>query len=153
MELRLMDDIMVPQHLAQVTHSDRPPSAIILRPGTYAAPSVTQPAPKPTIPAADGMHLATVKSAPAAATSANAASAGENADGPQSSERYTIMVLKSNQVVEVVKYHRDGDYLMIEDTQGRTGSVEVKDVDWRKTSEMTAEVQSVDTPAISRQTH
>jgi hypothetical protein len=43
--------------------------------------------------------------------------------------------------------------LMIEDTQGRTGSLEVKDVDWRKTSEMTAEVQSVDTPAISRQIH
>ncbi len=87
------------------------------------------------------------------AVETNATNAVDNVEGPQSSERYTILVLKSNQVVEVVKYHRDRDYLMIEDTQGRTGAVPSKDVDWRKTSEMTAEVQSVDTPAISRQTH
>jgi len=72
---------------------------------------------------------------------------------PPASARYTILVLKSNQVVEVMRYYRDGDYLMIEDTQGRTGALQLKDVDWVKTSEMTAEVQSVDTPAISRQTH
>lgn len=87
------------------------------------------------------------------AVETNATNAADNVEGSQSSERYTILVLKSNQVVEVAKYHRDGDYLMIEDTQGRTGAVPSKDVDWRKTSEMTAEVQSVDTPAISRQTH
>ena len=77
----------------------------------------------------------------------------QTAEMPQSSEKYTILVLKSNQALEVVKYRRDGDYLMVEDTQGRSGSVAVKDVDWLKTSQMTAEVQSVDTPAISRQTH
>ncbi len=143
LELRLMDDIMVPQHLAQVTHPDRAPSAIITRPSTYTPkenPPVTKPAPPPDA----AMHLA---------VETNPTNAADNVEGPQSSERYTILVLKSNQVVEVAKYHRDGDYLMIEDTQGRTGAVPSKDVDWRKTSEMTAEVQSVDTPAISRQTH
>jgi hypothetical protein len=150
LELRLMDDIMIPQHLAQVAHPDRPPTAIITRPSTYTAPKATP----PPIPATNAMHLAVERSANAlGAAAARPQAASEVAEGPQSSERYTILVLKSNQVVEVVKYHRDGDYLMIEDTQGRTGSVEAKDVDWRKTSEMTAEVRSVDTPAISRQTH
>jgi len=72
------------------------------------------------------------------------------ADG-QSAERFTVLVLKSNQVYEVTKYHRDGDLLMFLDAQGRKGSVDINDVDWRRTSEMTAEVRSVDTPHIARQ--
>jgi hypothetical protein len=138
LELRLMDDIVIPLQLAQVPHPDRPPTAIITRPSNYAAPSAA--------PQVDAMHLA--------ATSADApgvSAAGEPAEIPQSSEHFTMLVLKSNQMVEVVKYHREGDYLMIEDTQGRTGSLQVKDVDWRRSSEMTAEVRSVDTPTISRQ--
>ncbi|HKN23602.1 MAG TPA: hypothetical protein VJX72_02050 [Candidatus Acidoferrum sp.] len=162
LELRLMDDIMIPQHLAQVVHPDRPPTAIVTRPSTYTAPAtrppatdIAPPATKPTPPPAapDAMHLAVQKTPTAPqVTLTNTAGANES-EAQQSSERYTILVLKSNQVVEVVKYHRDGDYLMIEDTHGRTGGLEVKDVDWRKTSEMTAEVRSVDMPAISRQTH
>jgi hypothetical protein len=157
MQLRLMDDIVIPQHVAQATvmHTDRPPSAIILRPSTYSAPATTTPAApaKPTEPSTDGaMRLAAQqKTAPAVGSGSNVAN--QAAEMPQSSEKYTILVLKSNQALEVVKYQRDGDYLMVEDTQGRSGSVAAKDVDWRKTSEMTAEVQSVDTPAISRQTH
>lgn len=143
LELRLMDDIMIPQHLAEVQHPDRPPTAIITRPSSYSEPA---PAAASASALVSAMHLAVERtsSVPVAAQAAEA---------PEASERYTILVLKSNQVVEVMKYHRDGDYLMIEDTQGRTGSLQVKDVDWLKTSEMTAEVQSVDTPAISRQTH
>jgi hypothetical protein len=160
-ELRLMDDIMVPQHLAQVTHPDRPGSAVIMRPSSYTTPSTrtpgnttspsAQPAatPIPTTAAKDGMRLI----ADTHATTAPAAlDSNANVDGP-SSGRYTMLVLKSNQVIEVAKYRRDGDYLMIEDTTGRSGSVPAKDVDWRKTSEMTGQVQSVDLPAISRQTH
>ncbi len=167
MELRLMDDIMVPQHLAQVTHVDRPPSAVIMRPSGYTPASTKAPAgviapspatppaatPIPTAPAQGGMRLVSNSASPAAPVTAAAADASSTAEGPQSSERYTILVLRSNQAVEVVKYHRDGDYLMIEDTTGRTGAIQAKDVDWRKTSEMTASVQSVDMPEISRQTH
>jgi hypothetical protein len=149
LELRLMDDIMIPQQLAQVVHPDRPPTAIITRPSTYTAPAVNPPAAEPPAaepPAPNPMQLAVVKSAKELGTS-------DAAEVPQASEHYTMLVLKSNQLVEVLKYHRDGNYLMIEDTQGRTGSVKVGDVDWRKTSEMTAEVRSVDTPSISREIH
>jgi hypothetical protein len=59
--------------------------------------------------------------------------------------RFTILVLKSNQEIEVMKYKRDGDLLVFQDTQARKGSVAVGDVDWRRTSEMTGEVRSVDT--------
>jgi hypothetical protein len=71
----------------------------------------------------------------------------------QSGRRFTILVLKSNQVYEVAEYRRDGDLLMFWDLQGRKGGVDVKDVDWRKTSEMTAQMLSVDAPLISRQTN
>jgi hypothetical protein len=135
LELRLMDDIVIPQHLAQIPHPDRPPTAVITRPSNYAVSAAA--------PQTGAMQLAADRKATPVVA--------ENI--PQSSERYTILVLKSNQIVEAVKYHRDGDYVMVEDTQGRSGALKAEDVDWLKTSEMTAEVRSVDTPAISRQTH
>jgi hypothetical protein len=147
LELRLMDDIVIPQHLAQVQHPDRPPTAIITRPSNYTTPAAT--------PQTDAMHLATdVKATPAAADlNQSAVTPGVRTDVPQSSERYTILVLKSNQIVEAVRYHRDGDYVMVEDTRGQSGAVKAEDVDWLKTSEMTAEVKSVDSMALSSQTH
>jgi len=144
LELRLMDDIVIPQHLAELPHSDRPPSAIIMRPSSYTAPANNSAA------AENSMRLASTSTITALATAPPTNTAVPQ---PQSSEKYTILVLKSNQIVEAVKYRRDGDYLFIEDLQGRTGSLAVKDVDWLKTSEMTAEIRSVDTPEISRQTH
>jgi hypothetical protein len=142
LELRLMDDIVIPQHVAELSHSDRPPSAIIMRPSSYTAPVNNSATPESPMRLAS----ASTASAPAAASATNPAV-------PQSSEKYTVLVLKSNQIVEAVKYRRDGDYLFIEDLQGRTGSLAMTDVDWLKTSEMTAEVRSVDTPELSRQTH
>jgi hypothetical protein len=148
MELRLMDDIMVPQHLAQAVRPERPPTAMITRPSSYTAT-----APSAAPPADSSMHLAVEKGATTQTNPVNQPATSETAEAPQSSERYTILVLKSNQVVEAVKYHRESDYLVIEDTQGRIGSIPLKDVDWRKTSEMTAEVRSVDSAAFSRRTH
>jgi hypothetical protein len=160
MELRLMDDISIPQHVAQATlmHSDRPPSAIIVRPSTYDRPATSTPATaaKPAAPAptTDGaMRLIAQQSVSSLAATSSSAAANPTAEVPQSSEKYTILVLKSNQALEVVKYRRDGDSLTYLDTQGQSGSVAVRDVDWLRTSEMTAEVKSVDTPAIARQTH
>jgi len=152
LELRLMDDIVIPRNLAQVNHPDRPPTAIITRPSAY---SMT--------PQVNGMQLAVEKTAGGAsgpvanaamAASESAATKQVSEQQPnelQASERFTMLVLKSNQMVEVTKYHRDGDLLMFQDLQGRKGSVDVNDVDWRKTSEMTTEVRSVDTPQIARQ--
>jgi hypothetical protein len=160
MELRLMDDIVLPQHVAQVTgmRSDRSPSAIIVRPSAYdRPPTATTPAASATPvakPNTDGAMrlIAQQNVSPALANSLSVMTNPTDA-GAQSSEKYTILVLKSNQALEVVKYRRDGDALTYQDTQGRSGSVAVQDVDWAKTSEMTAEVQSVDSLAVSRQTH
>ncbi|HJX96363.1 MAG TPA: hypothetical protein VJ324_12130, partial [Candidatus Acidoferrum sp.] len=68
-------------------------------------------------------------------------------------ERLTILVLKSSESYEVTKYQRDGDLLMFVDTQGRKGGVDVNEVDWRKTSEMTGAARSGDQTLLSRQTN
>jgi hypothetical protein len=157
LELRLMDDIVIPQQLAQVPwRPDRPPSAIITRPSSYtkpvpaavSVPSQT-PAATPVAPAAtpvvdSSMHLAVVKTTPVAE---------QPVQIPQASEHFTILVMKSNQVIEAVKYHREGDSLVIQDTQGRIGALPVQDVDWLKTSEMTSNIRSVDSAALAGQTH
>jgi hypothetical protein len=155
LELRLMDDIVIPHNPVQaISHPDRPPYAIITRPSSYSV-----------APQANAMQLAVVKSAsPAIEKPANAPMADTETTGiiqiserqpseRQASDRFTILVLKSNQQIEVTRYRREGDLLMFQDVQGRKGSVDINDVDWRKTSEMTAQVQSVDTLLLSRQTN
>ena len=146
LELRLMDDIVIPRTM-QAGNPNRPPYASSLHPSSYQLP-----APQSTANS-NSMQLAVNRTTPqsvqqSAPTSLLAPPLP--ADG-QSAERFTVLVLKSNQVYEVTKYHRDGNLLMFLDAQGRKGSVDVNDVDWRRTSEMTAEVRSVDTPQIARQ--
>jgi hypothetical protein len=138
LELRLMDDIVIPRSM-QASNPNRPPYASSLHPSSYQAVPQSS---------AGSMQLAVNRTTlqPAATQLAPPLPP----DG-QSAERFTVLVLKSNQVYEVTKYHRDGDLLMFLDTQGRKGSVDVNDVDWRRTSELTAEVRSVDTPQIARQ--
>ncbi|HTQ96648.1 MAG TPA: hypothetical protein VMH89_07575 [Candidatus Acidoferrum sp.] len=164
MQLRLMDDIVIPQHVAQVMHPDRSPSAIIMRPSSYAAPAPhANPAPAPVqapeqkippAPPVDGsMHLAVDKAEKPVVQIEDIPAENQTVEAPQASERYTMLVRKSNQVIEAAKFHREGDYLVIQDTQGRIGSLPAQDVDWLKTSQMTAEVQSVDSAALSRATH
>ena len=146
LELRLMDDIVIPRTM-QAGNPNRPPYASSLHPSSYQ-----QPAPQSTANS-NSMQLAVNRTTPqsvqqSAPTSLLAPPLP--ADG-QSAERFTVLVLKSNQVYEVTKYHRDGNLLMFLDAQGRKGAVDVNDVDWRSTAEMTAQVRSVDTPAIARQ--
>jgi hypothetical protein len=43
--------------------------------------------------------------------------------------------------------------LMFVDTQGRKGGVDVNEVDWRKTYEMTGAARSGDQTLLSRQTN
>ena len=68
-------------------------------------------------------------------------------------ERHTILALKSNETYEVTRYQRDGDLLMFQDVEGRKGGVDVNEVDWRKTSEMTTAARSTDKPLLARQTN
>ena len=42
---------------------------------------------------------------------------------------------------------------MFQDVEGRKGGVNVNEVDWRKTSEMTTAARSADKPLLSRQTN
>jgi hypothetical protein len=143
LELRLMDDIVVPRNLAQTSHPDRPPYASSTRPSMY---NVT--------PRASAIQLAVVKTANPANDNAGSMQVfGQPPDNGQASDRRTILVTKSNQIYEVAKYQRDGDLLMFVDTQGRKGGVDINEVDWRKTTGMTMEARSGDTAVIVRQTN
>lgn len=148
LELRLMDDIVIPRSLALNPHLDRPPYA---RPTSYNNATPATPAAQQS----NGMQLAVAKSVSnstiatpnpsATVIQATQQAAPEQPRQVQASDRFTILVLNSNQVIEVAKYHREGDYLIITDTQGRSGSIDVKTIDWIKTSEMTGQLHSVDT--------
>jgi hypothetical protein len=127
MQLRLMDDIVIPRTLAQASHPDRPPYA-----------SSTQPSEYRMVRQSGAMQLAVEKRAGSKSeTQPNAPMAAVETAGdmqiserqpiePQSSRRFTILVLKSNQIYEVTEYRRDGDLLMFRDLHGRKGGVDVK---------------------------
>jgi hypothetical protein len=153
MQLRLMEDIVIPRTLAQASHPDRPPYASSTQPSSYRA-----------VRQSSAIQLAVEKQTSyKSETSANAPLAAETAGYVQiseqqptelqSSQRVTILVLKSNQIYRVTEYHRDGDILTFQDLQGRKAGVDIKDVDWRMTTEMTARLLSVDAPLLSRQTN
>jgi hypothetical protein len=147
--LRLMDDIVLPQALL---HPDRPPYASSSRPASYSS-----------VPQSNGMHLAAQEPAIVASMTPNApVAASDNAGAAQilvlpaerqTIERLTVLVLKSHERYEVTKYQRDGDLLMFQDVQGRKGGVDISEVDWRKTTEMTAAARSADRPLLARQTN
>ena len=139
LELRLMDDIVLPQTLL---HPDRPPYAS----GRQSSYKVA--------PQANAMQPAVQKSASVEAT--NAAPLQILAPQPgetKSFERVTILALKSSETYEITRYQRDGDLLMFQDAQGRKGGVDVNEVDWRKTSEMTTAARSIDKLPLARQTN
>src|SRR5271163_1528661 len=139
LELRLMDDIVLPQSLL---HPDRPPYASSRQSSYNLAPQT------------NAMKLAVQK--PADSATASPATLQILAPQPgetKTCERITILALKSNETYEVTKYQRDGDLLMFQDTQGRKGGVDVNEVDWRKTSEMTGAARSSEQTLLSRQTN
>jgi hypothetical protein len=153
MQLRLMDDIVIPRTLAQISHPDRPPYASST-PSAYRVAQQSSAMQLAVEKRVISKNETTANVQTAALETAGSLQIGERQPNePQSGRRFTILVLKSNQVYEVAEYHRDGDLLFFRDLQGRKGGVDVKDVDWRKTSEMTAQVLSVDAPLASRQTN
>jgi hypothetical protein len=127
LELRLMDDIVIPRFLAQMPHPDRPPFA------QHSSLDAT--------PQSSGMQLASVTTAAAARSVTPTGS------------RCTKLVLNSSQVIDVAKYHRQDDQLIITDTQGRSGSIEIADINWAKTAEMTGSFRFVETPQLVAQQH
>ena len=181
MQLRLMDDIVVPRNLsaslsvprnlsgsitaprnmpvslaappnvsAAASHPDRPPyaSSNIPKPGAYTA------APEP-----GGVQQSTMMDLPSpvitkeniipASMTTTAAAPAPVAEMPAA--RVTTLVLKSNQVLEVVKYRIDGGQLIYHELNGTNGAVGTEQIDWPRTTQMTAEVRSVDLPVVARQ--
>jgi len=183
MQLRLMDDIVVPRNLsassavprnlsgsitapgnmpvslaapnnvsAAASHPDRPPyaSSNIPKPGadtTAPEPGATQQSgitEKPAVGIANGNLI------PASMTMSVATPAPVE-ETPAA--RLTTLVLKSNQVLEVTKYRIDGGQLNYYEVNGGGGSVSTEQIDWRRTTQMSAEVRSVDLPVAVRQTN
>jgi hypothetical protein len=137
LELRLMDDIVIPRTLAYgpAANSNRPPWASAKKPSAMneAQPGTVEPAVE--------------KSAGATRSEPTPAVAREPV------LRVTNLVLKSNAIYEVSKYRVNGDVLEFVELNGTRGTVDVNDVDWRKTTEMTSQVRSVDLPVLARQTN
>jgi hypothetical protein len=170
LQLRLMDDIVVPRNMsasllvphnvsastvaphnvsASANHPDRPPyaSSNIPKPGGYTV------APQPGAVQESGI---TEKPASIANENIIPAAMSVNAAAPPAAlpvTRVTTLVLKSNQVLEVTKYRIDGGVLSYHELNGAVGAVDAEQIDWRRTTQMTAEVRSVDLPVVARQTN
>jgi len=149
MQLRLMDDIVVPRNMSAsaIPHLDRPP---------YASSNI----PKPTVngmalvPAAIQQSAETPEKllVPASETLTPVAmSIAETPSAAPPNVRITILVLKSNQVLEVTKYRIDNGLVSYQELNGKEDSVDSEQIDWRRTTQMTAEVRSVDLPAGASQ--
>lgn len=163
MQLRLMDDIVVPRNLSasvavprnltgSAFHPDRPPyaSSNIPKPiGLASEPqsAFMQPLASTEKPA---MGAANENIIPAAMTT-NASAPALPAELPPA--RVTTLVLKSNQVLEVTKYRIDGGVVTYHGLNGSVGAVDTAQIDWLRTTQMTAQVRSVDLPVVARQTN
>ncbi len=161
MQLRLMDDIVVPRPMSSASasaaafHADRPPYASPNepKPGVSAGPAQQPTAIQPASVSAQkpAMTLASENIASAAMPMQEASPATTPAAA--SAARLTILVLKSNQVLEVTKYRTDAGQVNYQQLNGETGSVETDQIDWKQTTQMTSEVRSVDLPALARTTN
>jgi hypothetical protein len=148
LELRLMDDIVVPRTLAY--GPNRPP---------YASSSV-RPSADRFVPSSATSNTAPSNEVVTAIPRATEIVAKEPAAGGSAATkpvavpttpRSIILVMKSNEVYEIAKYQINGTQLEFQDLSGKPGSVAVKEVDWRKTTELTSQVRSVDAPTLARQ--
>ena len=154
LELRLMDDIVVPRNMSAASsfpHLDRPPYASSNNPkptaevGTLPLPAVSRTALKlPEVPVAAANESRVPVAMPVAETTLETAPVPQTAAPPNA--RITVLVLKSNQALEVTKYRIDGGVVTYQQLNGNQGAVDSAQIDWRRTTQMTTEVRSVDLP-------
>jgi hypothetical protein len=116
--LRVMEDVVLPR------------TAIVLPPGWHffgerSSLSATAPG-----LAAPGARLASPQSG-------QAPQAGASFEGQ--GERVTRIALNSNVVFDVAKYRIDGDHLSCVLPDGEQNTVDLRDVNWRRTSQLNAE--------------
>jgi hypothetical protein len=131
LQLRLMDDVVVPRTLAYGPSGDanRPPYATPFRPAAGLGIGAAGELPKsnPQLVAAKSVH-------------ANSGTAENNV-----APRLTIIVLKSEETYVVERYRIDGEVLLFRQWDGTTGAVDLSQVDWTKTSKMTQALRTADT--------
>jgi len=163
-ELRLMDDIVVPRNMsaaASFPHLDRPPYASLNNPkpaadlGTLPLPPASQTAmivpDKALVPATENILAEAIPvSEPKPEVAAMTLAVPETT---RSNARITILVLKSNQELEVSKYRIDNEVVIYQQPNGTRGAVDSRQIDWRRTTQMTAQVRSVDLLLGVRQTN
>jgi len=112
--LRLMEDVVLPR------------TAIVLPPGWHFF--------------GERSALSSVAPLPAAsASTAQSAPAQSKPPLEARSERVTRIALTSDAVFDVAKYRIDGDHLNCVLPDGQESTVELHDVNWRKTSQLNAE--------------
>ena len=159
LELRLMDDIVVPRNMsaaASFPHLDRPPYASSNNPkptaelGNLPLPAVSQ-----TSLIVPEKQLAAAKENLVPVAMPVKEAKPETALAPQAplDSRITILVLKSNQALEVTKYRIESGVVIYQQLNGNQGAVDSTQIDWRRTTQMTAEVRSVDLPLGASQTN
>ncbi|HXC47765.1 MAG TPA: hypothetical protein VNU20_05705 [Candidatus Sulfotelmatobacter sp.] len=181
MQLRLMDDIVVPRNLSAsnpvphnlsgtnavprnmsvsnvapqnlssaAVHPDRPPYAS----SNIPKPSTFSPAPDPGI-----VQQSAITEKPAEVVANEniiPATMTVNTTAPVTDSpavRVTTLVLKSNQVLEVTKYRIDSGIVSYHELNGTVGAVDTAQIDWLRTTRLTAQVRSVDLPVVARQTN
>ncbi len=150
LQLRLMDDIVVPHNVsAAASHPDRPP---------YASSNIPKPGAYTTAPEPGPVQQSGLTEKPAGVANENIIPAAMTVNGSapvaaSPAARVTTLVLKSNQVLEVTKYRIDGGVVTYHALNGTVGAVDTEQIDWLRTTQMTAEVRSVDLPVVARQTN
>ncbi len=151
MELRLMDDIVVPRPLsASAGHPDRPP---------YASSNIPKPSAFVGTAPANAMQPVAAAGKPAGIAKENIVPVAMPVSEPappataEPTARVTTLVLKSNQILEVTKYRIDAGQVNYHELNGKEGSVDAEQIDWRRTTQMTSQVRSVDLPVLARQTN
>jgi hypothetical protein len=160
LQLRLMDDIVVPRTQSAAIavppnlsgsafHPDRPP---------YASSNIPKPIGNVTAPEPGAVQQSTITEKPAGVPNENIVPATMTVSpaapvAALPATRVTTLVLKSNQVLEVTKYRIDGGVVTYHGLNGTVGAVDTNQIDWLRTTQMTAEVRSVDLPMVARQTN
>jgi hypothetical protein len=140
MQLRLMDDIVVPNTLAtQFGHPNRPP---------YASSS-TRPSNFSDARPANAIQQAVAVEKSKETFVAAALNGRDTRNEPAA--RLTVLALTSNQVLEVTKFRIDGGVVSYRALNGTEGSVDEAQVNWRKTTQMTSQVRSADRPMMASQ--
>lgn len=110
--LRLMEDVVLPR------------TAIVLPPGWHFFGERSSLSPVAPVPASSVTRSATAQSKPPLEAQ---------------SERLTRIALTSNVVFDVTRYRIDGDHLNCVLPDGQESTVELRDVNWRMTSQLNAE--------------